>query len=149
VTDLTATVQELEHLGVGFVSLTEALDLTMPPGRAMAGLLAVFATFEREILGERVRAGLALSQRQATGTAANGGTAHRRDQETTSRRRQQVRGRPSSPNRSHFGPPYLNIEESLNMLTKKSAFLRKSIRLRLPCSARAHLSGAVCLCPRT
>jgi putative DNA-invertase from lambdoid prophage Rac len=59
VTDLLATLQELEHLGVGFVSLTEALDLTTPAGRAMAGLLAVFAEFEREILRERVRAGLA------------------------------------------------------------------------------------------
>ena len=59
VADLLATLTELEHLGVGFVSLTEALDLTTPAGRAMAGLLAVFAEFEREILRERVRAGLA------------------------------------------------------------------------------------------
>jgi putative DNA-invertase from lambdoid prophage Rac len=59
VTDLLATLQELEHLSVGFVSLTEALDLTTPAGRAMAALLAVFAEFEREILSERVRAGLA------------------------------------------------------------------------------------------
>jgi DNA invertase Pin-like site-specific DNA recombinase len=59
VTDLLATLQELQHLGVGFVSLTEALDLTTPAGRAMAALLAVFAEFEREILRERVRAGLA------------------------------------------------------------------------------------------
>jgi len=59
VADLLATLQELAHLGVGFVSLTEALDLTTPAGRAMAALLAVFAEFEREILRERVRAGLA------------------------------------------------------------------------------------------
>ena len=59
VADLFATLQELDHLGVGFVSLTEALDLTTPAGRAMAALLAVFAEFEREILRERVRAGLA------------------------------------------------------------------------------------------
>jgi DNA invertase Pin-like site-specific DNA recombinase len=59
VTDLLATLQEFEHLGVGFVSLTEALDLTTPAGRAMAGLLAVLAEFEREILRERVQAGLA------------------------------------------------------------------------------------------
>jgi putative DNA-invertase from lambdoid prophage Rac len=59
VTDLLATLQELEHLGVGFVSLTEALDLTTPAGRAMAAMLAVFAAFEREILQERTRAGLA------------------------------------------------------------------------------------------
>jgi len=59
VADLLATLQELEHLGVGFVSLTEALDLTTPAGRAMAALLAVFAEFEREVLRDRVRAGLA------------------------------------------------------------------------------------------
>ncbi len=58
VADLVSTLHELQHLGVGFVSLTEALDLTTPAGRAMAGLLAVFAEFEREILRERVRAGL-------------------------------------------------------------------------------------------
>jgi len=59
VADLLATLQELDHLGVGFVSLTEALDLTTPAGRAMAGLLAIFAEFEREVLRERTRAGLA------------------------------------------------------------------------------------------
>ena len=63
VADLLATLQELNHLGVGFVSLTEALDLTTPAGRAMAALLAVFAEFEREILRERVRAGLAHARR--------------------------------------------------------------------------------------
>ena len=62
VTDLLSTLQELEHLGVGFVSLTEALDLTTPAGRAMAGLLAIFAEFEREILRERTRAGLAQAR---------------------------------------------------------------------------------------
>jgi len=51
VTDLLATLQELEHLGVGLVSLTEALDLTTPAGRAMAALLAVFAdNAERAIM---------------------------------------------------------------------------------------------------
>jgi putative DNA-invertase from lambdoid prophage Rac len=59
VTDLVSTLPELTELGVGFVSLTEALDLTTPAGRAMAGLLAVFSQFEREIMRERVRAGLA------------------------------------------------------------------------------------------
>ena len=64
VADLVSTLQELQHLGVGFVSLTEALDLTTPSGRAMAGLLAVFAEFEREILRERVRAGLHHARQQ-------------------------------------------------------------------------------------
>ena len=64
VADLVSTLQELQHLGVGFVSLTEALDLTTPAGRAMAGLLSVFAEFEREILRERVRAGLDHARQQ-------------------------------------------------------------------------------------
>ena len=67
VTDLLATLQELEHLGVGFVSLTEALDLTTPAGRAMAGLLAIFAEFEKEVLRERTRAGLANARESGKG----------------------------------------------------------------------------------
>jgi DNA invertase Pin-like site-specific DNA recombinase len=59
VTDLLATLQELEHLGGGFVSLTKALDLTTPAGRSMAGVLAIFAEFEKEIMRDRTRAGLA------------------------------------------------------------------------------------------
>ena len=48
--DLVNTLQELNALGVGFVSLCEALDLTTPSGRALAGMLAVFAEFERKTL---------------------------------------------------------------------------------------------------
>ena len=64
VADLMTTLRELTDLGVGFVSLTEALDLTMPTGRAMAGMLAVFAEFEREILRERVKAGIAQARKE-------------------------------------------------------------------------------------
>jgi putative DNA-invertase from lambdoid prophage Rac len=64
VADLVSKLQELQYLGVGFVSLTEALDLTTPAGRAMAGLLSVFAEFERDILRERVRAGLDHARQQ-------------------------------------------------------------------------------------
>src|SRR6185436_17871925 len=62
VADLVTTLKELNELGVAFVSLTEALDLTTASGRAMAGLLAVFAEFEREIIRERVKAGLAQAR---------------------------------------------------------------------------------------
>ncbi len=64
VADLVSTLQELTALGVGFVSMTEVLDLTTPAGRAMAGLLSVFAEFERDIMRERVRAGLAHARLQ-------------------------------------------------------------------------------------
>lgn len=57
--DLVANLQELHALGVGFVSLTEALDFTTPSGKALAGMLAVFAEFERDMLRERIKAGIA------------------------------------------------------------------------------------------
>src|SRR5664280_650439 len=93
VTDLLVTLQELQHLGVGFVSLTEALDLTTPTGRAMAALLSVFAEFERDILRERVRAGLAHARQngQRLGRPA-----------TVARRQRPDPGRPN-PQRSYRG----------------------------------------------
>jgi len=36
--DLVSTLHELHELGVGFISLSEALDFTTPTGRAMAGI---------------------------------------------------------------------------------------------------------------
>jgi DNA invertase Pin-like site-specific DNA recombinase len=62
--DLISTLQELLSLEVGFVSLSDALDMTTPGGRALAGMLAVFAEFERDILRERVKAGIAHARRE-------------------------------------------------------------------------------------
>src|SRR5215472_16275906 len=64
--DLVATLHELQALGVGFISLREALDFTTPTGRAMAGLLAIFAEFDREILRERVKAGIVQARQRGT-----------------------------------------------------------------------------------
>ena len=61
--DLVSTLKELSDLEVGFVSLTEAVDLTTALGRAMAGVLSVFAEFEREMLRERVKAGIAQARK--------------------------------------------------------------------------------------
>ena len=57
---------------MGFVSLTEALDLTTASGRAMAGMLAIFAEFEREILRERVKAGIAQARKEGRPQAGPG-----------------------------------------------------------------------------
>lgn len=56
--DLVMTLNELRELGVVFVSLTESLDFSTPSGRAMAGMLSTFAEFERDIIRERVKAGI-------------------------------------------------------------------------------------------
>jgi putative DNA-invertase from lambdoid prophage Rac len=62
--DLVSSLKELSDLEVGFVSLTEAIDLNTAIGRAMAGVLAVFADFEREMLSERVKAGIAQARKR-------------------------------------------------------------------------------------
>jgi DNA invertase Pin-like site-specific DNA recombinase len=64
--DLVTTLQELTDLNIGFVSLSEALDLTTSTGRAMAGMLSVFAAFEHDILRDRVRAGLDHARQSGT-----------------------------------------------------------------------------------
>jgi putative DNA-invertase from lambdoid prophage Rac len=62
--DLVSTLKELTDLEVGFVSLTEAVDLNTALGRAMAGVLSVFAEFELEMLSERVKAGIAQARKR-------------------------------------------------------------------------------------
>jgi DNA invertase Pin-like site-specific DNA recombinase len=55
---LILTLDELQGLGVGFVSYNESLDLTSSTGRLMFQLLGAFAEFERNMIRERVIAGL-------------------------------------------------------------------------------------------
>jgi len=62
--DLVSTLSELRELGVVFVSLTESLDFSTPSGRAMAGMLSTFAEFERDMIRERVKAGIANARAQ-------------------------------------------------------------------------------------
>ena len=44
--------------GVGFISIRENFDTTTPFGKAMIGVLSVFAQLERETILERTRLGL-------------------------------------------------------------------------------------------
>jgi putative DNA-invertase from lambdoid prophage Rac len=61
--DLVTTLKELHSVGVNFVSLNDSLDFTTPSGQAMAGMLAVFAQYERDILRDRVKAGIAEARK--------------------------------------------------------------------------------------
>jgi putative DNA-invertase from lambdoid prophage Rac len=63
--DLIASLQELASLSVGFVSLSETHDLTTPSGRALAGMRAVLAEFERDILRDRLKASIAQARKEA------------------------------------------------------------------------------------
>jgi DNA invertase Pin-like site-specific DNA recombinase len=48
----------LRDAKVGFISLKEGFDLTTPMGKAFFGMLCVFAEFERDVITERIKAGL-------------------------------------------------------------------------------------------
>ena len=57
--------QELRGLRVRFVAVTQGIDTdeSNPNSRLMLNLLAAFAEFERELIVERIRAGLARVRR--------------------------------------------------------------------------------------
>ncbi len=57
-THLLQTLELLKSLEVGFVSLSESIDLSTPTGKMVVTVLGAVAQLEREITAERVRAGL-------------------------------------------------------------------------------------------
>jgi DNA invertase Pin-like site-specific DNA recombinase len=59
---LLTLLDELQTLGVGFVSLREGFDLGTPAGRLMAGVLASVAAYETEVRNERQLAGIARAK---------------------------------------------------------------------------------------
>ncbi len=61
---LVTLLDELQALGVGFVSLDEGIDLQTPAGRLQLHILAALSEFERARIAERVLAGLARARRQ-------------------------------------------------------------------------------------
>lgn len=61
---LVTLIQELQDLGIAFISLKEGLDLSTAAGRLQMHILAALASFERERLRERVLAGLARARAQ-------------------------------------------------------------------------------------
>lgn len=60
--DLVATLQELHAARVDLFLHQQAIDTTTPAGRAMFGMMGVFAEFERSMIQARIRAGLARAK---------------------------------------------------------------------------------------
>ena len=58
---LIETVTSLATRGVGFRSITEAIDTTTPGGRLVFHLFGALGEFERDLIRERTRAGLAAA----------------------------------------------------------------------------------------
>jgi DNA invertase Pin-like site-specific DNA recombinase len=55
---LVNALEEFRALGIDFVSLREGVDTSTPNGRLVFGIFASIAEFERELIRDRVRAGL-------------------------------------------------------------------------------------------
>jgi DNA invertase Pin-like site-specific DNA recombinase len=60
--DLLHLLERVRDAGAGFRSLTEAVDTTKPAGRMLLQMLGSFAEFERAMIRERTRAGLAAAR---------------------------------------------------------------------------------------
>ena len=58
---LIETIGTLEGRGVGFRSLTEAIDTTTPCGRLIFHVFGALGQFERDLIRERTKAGLAAA----------------------------------------------------------------------------------------
>lgn len=60
--DLIATINELARRGIAFESITEAIDTTTAAGKLVFNIFASLAEFERHLISERTRAGLAAGR---------------------------------------------------------------------------------------
>lgn len=61
---LLSVLTELQTLNIAFISLQEAIDTTTPAGRMVFTFLGAVAEFERAIIGERVKAGMAAAKKR-------------------------------------------------------------------------------------
>jgi DNA invertase Pin-like site-specific DNA recombinase len=64
--DLIGTLQELHGAKVDLFLHQQAIDTTTPAGKAMFGMMGVFAEFERSMIQSRVKAGLERAKEQGT-----------------------------------------------------------------------------------
>jgi DNA invertase Pin-like site-specific DNA recombinase len=61
---LLDSLEEFHALGIDFISLTEGVDTTTPAGQLLFGIFGAVGQFERDLIVERVRAGIAHARSQ-------------------------------------------------------------------------------------
>jgi DNA invertase Pin-like site-specific DNA recombinase len=61
--NLVGALEEFKQLGIAFVSATEGVDTTIPSGELVFQIFGAIAQFERSLISERVRVGLAQAKR--------------------------------------------------------------------------------------
>jgi DNA invertase Pin-like site-specific DNA recombinase len=59
---LVNALEEFRALGIDFISIHEGVDTSTPNGRLVFGIFATIAEFERELIRDRVRSGLAAAK---------------------------------------------------------------------------------------
>jgi len=62
--DLITTLDDLKSMGIDFISYDNGLDTTTPTGRLIFNVVGAVAEFEKDIIRERVRAGLENAKRK-------------------------------------------------------------------------------------
>jgi DNA invertase Pin-like site-specific DNA recombinase len=63
---LVTTIEDLSAYSITFVSLRDNLDLSTPSGRLMMHIIGAMAEFERELIRERVAAGIHAARKRGT-----------------------------------------------------------------------------------
>jgi DNA invertase Pin-like site-specific DNA recombinase len=64
--DLVELLQELHSMGVDLYLHQQGINTTTPAGKALFGMMGVFAEFERGMIRERVKSGLARARKNGT-----------------------------------------------------------------------------------
>jgi DNA invertase Pin-like site-specific DNA recombinase len=103
---LVVLLDDLQALGVGFISVREGLDWTTPSGRLQAQLLAMIAEFERSRIQERVVAGLARAK-------AQGRKLGRPEREISAEQVAAARGLPVREAARRLGIPRTTLQRAL------------------------------------
>ncbi len=104
--DLLNIVNEIEHQGAKLVSLKENFDTSTPAGRLQVTMLAAISQFEREMILERQREGIALAKAQG-----------------------KYKGKPKIvvPNIDEYYQRYMRREESISSIAEKLNVSRDTV----------------------
>lgn len=96
---LIQIISEWENLGINFICVTQNIDTTSPSGKLIFHIFGAIAEFERELIRERVRAGLRRARREGKklGRPKGSKDKERRRRSGYHLRWQRERGKKTSP----------------------------------------------------
>lgn len=110
---LILLLDELQSLGIAFVTLNEGIDTSTPAGRLQLHILSAIAEFERSRIQERVVAGLARAR-------AQGRKLGRPERQIDSAQLATVRGLPVREAARRLGIPRTTLQRALARIPSES-----------------------------